>query len=95
MNKGYAIMTTREQFDMMCGICTAERDDRRSAIDACSFTETTLDVFGWGFGIADIRKIIKEKLTGWSESAHHMTNSPSYHTFFKKDGFTIHLESMI
>lgn len=56
-------MTTSEQFKAMCDAAVKERNDPLSAVESVSMTETSLNAFGWSFGIANLKKAASEILT--------------------------------
>lgn len=85
-------MTTAEQFKAMCDAATAERNDPLSAVDSVYMTETSLNAFGWSFGIANLRQAAEEMLTEWHRESdmHFGVTIVSY----TKDGFRIELGGM-
>lgn len=85
-------MTTAEQFKAMCDMATAERNDPLSAVDSVYMTETSLNAFGWSFGIANLRQAAKEILIGWESASDTFCGASN--TVYTKDGFRIELGGM-
>lgn len=85
-------MSTEDQFKTMCDIAMKERHAPLSAICSVAVTEMFLGVFGWSFGVSELRRLAKDVLVGWkqeNETFRGMTK-----TVYRKDGFVVTLESM-
>lgn len=90
------ITTTADQFEAICQIALAEKNQERSALHVASVSDDgkSLTVFGWAFGVTNVVKGADEILTGWEKitgDSVGMTNTIRY----SSDGYSVTLTYMI